>query len=150
MGWAWQTWNGYSLGEKPVGRPRSRRENNTEKDFRKTGQKLDGSGSGLCPMAGFVISTFGLYYHYLRPQNSTRFCCIRQYIQKFPDWVIMKYTLPSGITRWEATQMVIAAKLTRLTHKIVIQLRLVAESCIICIPCSRRPVRKLLGTPSYS
>jgi hypothetical protein len=33
------------------------------------------------------------------------------------------------------------AKLTRLTHKIAVQLRLVAESCIICSSRSRRPVR---------
>jgi hypothetical protein len=42
-----------------------------------------------------------------------------------------------------------AAKLTRLTHKVAIQLHLVAESCIICSSRSRRPVRKLLDTPSY-
>jgi hypothetical protein len=42
-----------------------------------------------------------------------------------------------------------AAELTRLTHKIAIQLHLVAESCIICSSRSRRPVRKLLDTPSY-
>jgi hypothetical protein len=42
-----------------------------------------------------------------------------------------------------------AAKLTRLTHKIAIQLHLVAESCIICSCRSRRPVRKLLIIPSY-
>jgi hypothetical protein len=42
-----------------------------------------------------------------------------------------------------------AAKLTRLTHKIAIQLHLVAESCTICSSRSRRPVRKLLVTPSY-
>jgi hypothetical protein len=41
-----------------------------------------------------------------------------------------------------------AAKLTRLTHKIVVQLYLLAESCIICSSSSRRPVRKLLDTPS--
>jgi len=41
-----------------------------------------------------------------------------------------------------------AAKLTRLTHKIAIQLHLVAESCTICSSCSRRPVRKLFDTPS--
>jgi len=41
------------------------------------------------------------------------------------------------------------AKLTRLTHKIAIQLHLVLESCTICNPRSRRPVRKLLDTPSY-
>jgi hypothetical protein len=38
-----------------------------------------------------------------------------------------------------------AAKLTRLTHKIAIQLHLMAESYTLC----RRPVRKLLDTPSY-
>jgi len=41
------------------------------------------------------------------------------------------------------------AKLTRLTHKIAIQLHLVAESCIIYSSCSRWPVRKLLDTASY-
>jgi hypothetical protein len=42
-----------------------------------------------------------------------------------------------------------ATKLSRLTHKIAIQLRLVAESCTICSSNSRRPVRKLLDTPMY-
>jgi len=42
-----------------------------------------------------------------------------------------------------------AAKLTRLTHKISIQLHLVAESCIIWSSCSRWPVQKYLDTPSY-
>jgi hypothetical protein len=42
-----------------------------------------------------------------------------------------------------------AAKFTRLTHNIAIQLHLVAESCTICISRTRRPVRKLLDTPSY-
>jgi hypothetical protein len=42
-----------------------------------------------------------------------------------------------------------ATKLTRLTNKIEIQLYLVAESCTICSSRSRRPVRKLLDTPSY-
>jgi hypothetical protein len=52
-------------------------------------------------------------------------------------------------TRWEATQRVMAAKLTTLTHKIVIQLYLVAESCTICSSHSRWPVRKLLDSPLY-
>jgi hypothetical protein len=34
-----------------------------------------------------------------------------------------------------------AEKLTRMTHKIAIQLHLVAESCTICSSRSRRPVR---------
>jgi len=42
-----------------------------------------------------------------------------------------------------------AAKLTRLTHKIAIQLLLGAESCAICSSRSRRPVQKLLDSPSY-
>jgi len=41
------------------------------------------------------------------------------------------------------------AKITRLTHKMVIQLCLVAKSCTICSSCSRWPVWKLLNTPSY-
>jgi len=42
-----------------------------------------------------------------------------------------------------------AAKLTRLTHKIAIKLHLVPESCTICSSRYRRPVLKLLDTPSY-
>jgi len=42
-----------------------------------------------------------------------------------------------------------AAKLTRLIHKIAIQLHLVAESCTICIYRARRQVRKFLDTSSY-
>jgi hypothetical protein len=42
-----------------------------------------------------------------------------------------------------------AAKSTRLTRKIAIQLHLIADRCTICNSRSRRPVRKLLGTPSY-
>jgi hypothetical protein len=42
-----------------------------------------------------------------------------------------------------------AAKLTRLTHKTMIQLHLMAQSCTICSSRSRRPIRKLLDTPSY-
>jgi hypothetical protein len=42
-----------------------------------------------------------------------------------------------------------AAKLTRLTYKVTIQLHQVAESCTICSSRSRRPVRKLLDTLPY-
>jgi len=52
-------------------------------------------------------------------------------------------------TRWKTTQRVTAAKLTSLTHKIAIQLHLVAETCIICSSRSRRPVRKLLDALVY-
>jgi hypothetical protein len=62
---------------------------------------------------------------------------------------IAKYTLTFGITHWEATQRVMAAKLTRLTHKIAIQLHLVTKSSTICSSRSRRPVRNILDTPSY-
>jgi len=41
-----------------------------------------------------------------------------------------------------------AAKLTRLTHKLAIKLHLVADSCTISH--SRRPVRKLSDTPLHS
>jgi len=45
--------------------------------------------------------------------------------------------------------MIMAAKLTRLTHKIAIQLNLVADICTTCNSRSRRPVWKLLDIPSY-
>jgi hypothetical protein len=62
---------------------------------------------------------------------------------------IKKYTLTTINTRWEATQRVMVAKLTRLTHKIAIQLHLVVESCTIRNSRSRRSVRKLLDIVSY-
>jgi hypothetical protein len=43
-----------------------------------------------------------------------------------------------------------AAKLTRMTHKIAIQLHLAAESCTVSSSRSRWPVRKLLNTPSHA
>jgi len=43
-----------------------------------------------------------------------------------------------------------AAKLTRLIHKIATKLHLVAQSFTICSSRFRRPVRKRLDTPSYS
>jgi hypothetical protein len=42
---------------------------------------------------------------------------------------VTNYTLTTINTRWEATKRVMAEKLTRLTHKIAIQLHLVAQSC---------------------
>jgi len=45
--------------------------------------------------------------------------------------------------------MVMVLKLTRLTHKIAIQLQFVAESSTICSSRSRRPVPKLLYRPSF-
>jgi hypothetical protein len=61
---------------------------------------------------------------------------------------ITKYILTKK-KRWEATQRVMAAKLTRLTLKIAIQLHLVAEIRTTCSSRSRRPVRKLLDTALY-
>jgi hypothetical protein len=58
-------------------------------------------------------------------------------IQKFPDWVDKEIKTTTN-PRWVATQRVMAAKLTRLTHKIAIQLHLVAESCTIYRSLSRR------------
>jgi len=63
---------------------------------------------------------------------------------------IKKYILTFGITRSSPLQRVMEAKLTRLTHKIAIQLHIMAESCTICSSRSRRQVRKLLDTPSYA
>jgi hypothetical protein len=57
--------------------------------------------------------------------------------------------IPRSPSRWKATQRVMVVKLTILTHKIAIQLHLVAESCTICSSRSWRPVRKVLDTPSY-
>jgi hypothetical protein len=57
--------------------------------------------------------------------------------------------LTFDITRRCFIQRVMAAKLTRLSHKIAIQLHLLAENCTICSSRSRRPVLKLLDTPSY-
>jgi hypothetical protein len=63
---------------------------------------------------------------------------------------IKKYTFIIINTRWEATQSVMAAKLTRLTHQIAIQLLLAAETYTIFSFRSRWPVRKLLDTPSHT
>jgi hypothetical protein len=77
--------------------------------------------------------------------------CMNEGVSKsFRTESITKYTLATINTRWEATQTVMAAKLTRLTHKIEIKLHLVAKSCTICSSCSRRPVRKLLNTSPYN
>jgi hypothetical protein len=74
---------------------------------------------------------------------------IRVCNQKFPDWVITKYTPIFGITRWKAKHRVMTAELSRLTHKIAMQLLLVAGSCTIYCSHSRRSLRQLLDTPSY-
>jgi len=76
-------------------------------------------------------------------------CYVWGCTQKFLDWVnneIYAYIWYC----WEATQRVMVAKLTRFTHKIVIQLHLVAESCTICSSHYKWPVWKLTDIPSYS
>jgi hypothetical protein len=67
--------------------------------------------------------------------------------KSFRTECITKYTLIIINTRYEATQRVMAAKLTKMTHKIEIKLYLVSESRTTYISRSRRPVRKLLDTP---
>jgi len=82
--------------------------------------------------------------------------------QKFPDWVDNEINNNNKHnnnnnnnnnnnknTVCEATQKVMGAELAILTHKITMQLYLVAESCTICSSRSRLPVRKPLDTPSY-
>jgi hypothetical protein len=62
---------------------------------------------------------------------------------------ITKYMLTTINTRSEATQRIMVAKLTRVTHKMAIQLHLMAQSCTICSARTRRPVRKLLVTLNF-
>jgi hypothetical protein len=65
------------------------------------------------------------------------------------------YPKVSGLSRQRNTRLPLVLlvekqhKLIRLTHKIAIQLHLVAESYTICSSRSRRTVRKFLDTPSY-
>jgi len=62
---------------------------------------------------------------------------------------IRKCTFTKIKSRREATQRIVTGKLTRLAHKIVLQLSLLVESCTICSSSSRRSVRELLDTHSY-
>jgi hypothetical protein len=75
----------------------------------------------------------------MRAHTHTLVQCI-----KFPNWADDEMN-----TRWEATKKTMAAKLTRLTHEIAIQLYLVAESCAIHSSRSRRPDQEILDTTSY-
>jgi hypothetical protein len=65
---------------------------------------------------------------YLKPAHSCGMQMYEDVTKSIRTESITKYTLTFGITHWEATQNVMAEKLTRLTHKIAIQLHLVAES----------------------
>jgi hypothetical protein len=78
-------------------------------------------------------------------EEITKLRHLRGYIQKFMDWVdneiyayLRYYSLRSNTKGYGGK-----------TNKIAIQLHLVAESCTICSSRARRPVRKLLDTPSY-
>jgi hypothetical protein len=70
-------------------------------------------------------------------------------IQKFPDWVDNemyayknKHSLRTNTKRYgDKTHYWV-------THKIAIHLHLMVENCTVCSSRCRRPVRKLLGTPS--
>jgi hypothetical protein len=75
---------------------------------------------------------------------------IRGCTQKFPDWVDNEIYAYNNKHSLRSNSKGCGGKLTRLTHKIATQLHLVAESCTICSFRSRRPVRKLLDTPSYT
>jgi len=61
-----------------------------------------------------------------------RFERLRGCIQKFPDRVDNEVYAYNNKHSLEATQRVMAAKLTRLTHKIALKLHSVAENCTIC------------------
>jgi hypothetical protein len=71
---------------------------------------------------------------------------VRGFIQKFPDWIDKeinndnndKHSLKSNTKGYGGK-----------THKIAIQVHLVADNCTICCFRSRRPVRKILDTPLY-
>jgi hypothetical protein len=77
----------------------------------------------------------------------------RMYIEGVPKSfrteLVMKYKLTTIKTHSKATQMVMVAKLTILTHKIALELHLVAEGYTVCSSSSRKLVRQLLVTPSY-
>jgi len=74
---------------------------------------------------------------------------VRGCIQKFPDWVDNEIYAYFSYYLLRSNTKDYGGKPTRLTHEMATQLHLVAESCTICNFRSRRPVRKLLDTPSY-
>jgi hypothetical protein len=103
---------------------------------------------GENPVRSSALTTCGsllLSSHISINWNSRMYEGISKSLQ---TWVDNEITIMN--THWEATQMVTATKLTRLTHKIAIQLPLVAESCTICSSRLRWQVRKLLDIPSYT
>jgi hypothetical protein len=74
---------------------------------------------------------------------------VQRCIQKYPDRVCNEIYAYLWYCSLRAIQRLMTAKLIILSHKIVTQLHLVAESYTICSSRSRWPVRKLLDTPSY-
>jgi hypothetical protein len=107
------------------------------------GQETGGGGAESVEMWWRKIKSLPLLGFEPRP-----FISYEGVSKSFRTESITKYTTIN--TRWEAIQRVVAAKLTRLTHKIAIQLHLVAESCTISTSRSRRPVRRLLDTSSFT
>jgi hypothetical protein len=96
-----------------------------------------------------VLSHCGLYSAVWDNLECNVNTCTRKGVSKnFRTGSIKKCRLTKVNTRWEATQRVMAIELTRLTHNIAWQLHLVAENYNICSCRCRRPVRKLLDTPS--
>jgi hypothetical protein len=95
-----------------------------------------------------LMSTVKCSMNHVSPPECKAMSLCEGASKSFRTQSITKCTLTTIKTRWEATQRFMAKKLTRLTQKIAIQLNLVAESCSTCSSRSRRPVRKLLDTPS--
>jgi hypothetical protein len=94
-----------------------------------------------------LITQFQKKFHQIRDERAHHTSNVYEDVSKsYRTESITKQTTIN--TRWEATQMVLVAKLNRLTHKIAIQLHLVADKCTIRISRSRWPVQKLLDTPS--
>jgi hypothetical protein len=88
--------------------------------------------------------------HHSPPSSAeVKICGVTRVYPKVSGLNLTKYTLTTINARWEVTQRVMVAYLTRLTHKIAIHLHLVAEICTICSSRSWRPVRKLLDTIMY-
>jgi uncharacterized protein involved in tellurium resistance len=105
-------------------------------------------------MYSYVINSedsFHLKMNYVHIKHSVfvLFCSViyEGVSKSFRTESITKYTLTTINTHCEATQRVMAAKVAMLTHKIAIQLYLMAESCTICISRYRRPVRKIWIQP---
>jgi hypothetical protein len=86
--------------------------------------RLGGSPTDICPAykSDFLPLLAECTRHH--PCDGEKPLHLRGCIQKFPDESIVKYIHTFSITRWEATQRVMATKLTILTHKIAIQLHL--------------------------